>query len=409
MKYEVVIVGAGPAGSTAAKFLSENGVNVLLIDKSKFPRDKPCGGGLPIRIFKRFNYIKEDWIESFSYAVNTYSSSLKYKLDLQRDEHLVAMILRKKFDNELVNLAINSGATFIDGKSAADIEISNSAAKTLLDDGTSVESEIVIGADGVWSNIAKKSGLRKNLRNICICIFEEYSLSNKILNSFFGEKRPCHLHINVNRSAGYGWVFPKKEHVNIGISEFQHAIDPLKRTRNIKNTYKAYIKILKEKKIIPDSISFRGLKGAAIPTCPLEKTYADRVILCGDAAGFANPVSGEGIYYAMSSGKIAAEVVTEAIEKNKTNEKFLSKYQRIWNKDFGRDLKALYRISMFWGKSNEKLLRLISKDKKLSESVIDAITGQTDARKFRRKILIRIFYLKLIDKFVKKQSINVDN
>ena len=65
MKYEVVIVGAGPAGSTAAKYLAENGVNVLLVDKCKFPRDKPCGGGIPMRVFRTFPYIKDNLIEVF--------------------------------------------------------------------------------------------------------------------------------------------------------------------------------------------------------------------------------------------------------------------------------------------------------------------------------------------------------
>ena len=69
MNYEVAIIGAGPAGSTAAKFLSEKGVKVILIDKVKFPRDKPCGGGIPVRVLKKFKYLEEyDLIESYSYG-----------------------------------------------------------------------------------------------------------------------------------------------------------------------------------------------------------------------------------------------------------------------------------------------------------------------------------------------------
>ena len=243
MKYDVVVVGAGPAGSTAAKFLSEKGVNVLLIDKNKFPRDKPCGGGITIKALKRFRYIEEDWIESYSYAVYSYSSSLKYKLELQRDEPLIAMILRKKFDNELVKLAINSGTTFMDEKSARDIKILDNKAKILLDNGTYIESEIVIGADGIWSTIAKKSGLHQYTKNICMCLFDEYPMSSKTIDKFLDEKRICHIHLNVNKIAGYGWVFPKKEHVNIGITEFKQALDLSKGRTNLKNKYKNYIKI----------------------------------------------------------------------------------------------------------------------------------------------------------------------
>jgi len=404
MKYDVIIVGAGPAGSTAAKFLSDKGINVLLIDKDKFPRDKPCGGGLPIRVFNRFPYINKDWIESYSYAAFAYSPSLKYKMELQRDEPLVAMILRKKFDYELVKLAIDSGTDFLDGKSAVDIEILTNIAKVLLDDGTTIESKIVIGADGVWSTIAKKTGLRKKITNICMCLFEEYKISSKTLDQFLGEKRTCHIHVNVNKSPGYGWVFPKKEHVNIGITEFQHAIDPLKRKKNIKSTYEAYIRILKENKIIPDNLKIGRPRGAALPTLPLEKTYSDRVIICGDAAGFPNPVSGEGIYHAVSSGEIAAKVITKALEKNNTSEKFLSRYQKIWKKDFGKDLKILYNTSLLWGKDNEKLIDTICLDKKLSEFAVDAIIGRIEARKCRRKMIRRMSYLKIREKFVRKTS-----
>ena len=401
MKYEVVVVGAGPAGSTAAKFLSEKGVKVLLLDKQKFPRDKPCAGGLPIRTLERFKFIQDDWIESYSYGACGYSSSLKYKLELRRDEPLIAMVLRKKFDHELVKLAINCGTSFMDGVSAKDIKILDNKAKILLENGNNIESEMVIGADGVWSTIAKKSGLCKNKKDICMCLFEEYPLSCKTLDNFLDEKRYCHIHINVNKTAGYGWVFPKKEHVNIGITEFKQTLVPARRRKNLKDTFETYIKILQENKIIPDNLKIGRIRGAALPTCPSEKTYSDRVILCGDAAGLANPISGEGIYYAMSSGEIAAEVITEALDKNNTTEKFLSRYQKIWNNDFGRDLKILYRTSKFWSRNNEKLVRIISKDRKLSELVLDLITGQRDIRKCMGKIIKRGLYLNLKDKVIK--------
>lgn len=402
MKNEVVVVGAGPAGSTAAKFLSEKGVNVLLIDKSRFPRDKPCGGGIPIRVFKRFPYIKKDCIESYSYAATAYSPSLKNKMELIRDEPLIAMTLRKKFDHDLVKLAVDSGTNFSEGKTVKDIEITDKNVKISLNDGTQIESEIVIGADGVWSTIAKKTGLRKNIKNICMCIFEEYRLNKDIIDRFLGKKRTCHIHVSVDRSAGYGWVFPKKEHLNIGVTEFQHTINPLNSKKNIKNTYNSYIKILKEQKIIPENLKVGKIRGAALPTHPLEKTYSNRLILCGDAAGFANPVSGEGIYHAMVSGEIAAEVVKKALEKNDASEGFLSRYQKFWYKEFGKDLKFLYKTSMLWGKDNQKYIDTLCNDEKLSEYAVDAIIGRINARKCRRKMIRRMAYLKIRDIFVKK-------
>ncbi|KYK34041.1 MAG: hypothetical protein AYK22_00990 [Thermoplasmatales archaeon SG8-52-3] len=404
MKYDVVVVGAGPAGSTAAKFLSEKGIKVLLLDKDKFPRDKPCGGGLPVRVFNRFPYINDDFIESYSYSASAYSPTLKYKLEFQRDEPLIAMILRKKFDNQLVKLAINSGTKFIDKKTVIDIKISNNSAKILLDDKTTFESDIVIGADGIWSTIAKKIGLCKNYKNICMCVFEEYNVNQKTLDRYLGETRRCHIHFKVNKSAGYGWVFPKKEHINIGVTEFRQAIHNQKNKKTIKEKYIEYLKILKKDKVLPEDFEIGRIRGAALPTRPLEKTYSDRVIICGDAAGFANPVTGEGIFHAMASGEIAAEVITRALEKNNTSEKFLSKYQKNWYKDFGKDLKLLYKISDLWGKENEKFIDIICKDDKLSEYSVDAIIGRLNARTCRKKMIRRLLYLKIRDKFLKSKN-----
>jgi geranylgeranyl reductase family protein len=402
MKYEVVIVGAGPAGSTAAKFLSEKGINVLLLDKEKFPRNKPCGGGLPIRVFNRFPYIEKNFIDSYSYSAFAYSPSVKYKMKLKRDKPLLATILRKKFDYELVKLAIKAGTKFIDEKSVVDIKITNNSAKVILEDNSKIESEIVIGADGVWSTIAKKTGLIKDYKNICMCLFQEFKLSPKTIDQYLGKDRTCHIHIKVNGTAGYGWVFSKKEHVNIGITDFKKPSEQKKVSKNIKNTYESYLRILKQDKIIPDDLNDEKIRGGALLTRPLNKTYSDRVIICGDAAGFANPVTGEGIYHAMVSGEIAAEVISNALVKGNTREKFLSRYQKKWYKDFGKDLKLLYRLSSLWEKENEKLIDTLCKDEKLTEYSVDAIVGKINARTCRKKMIRRLLYLKLISRFVKK-------
>ena len=98
-KIDVCIVGAGPAGSTAAKFLANKGFSVKLIDRQKFPRDKPCGGGLPYQVLKRYPYINNNnFVDSYSLAGYAYSSSLNYKIVVQDREPIVAMTLRRKFD-----------------------------------------------------------------------------------------------------------------------------------------------------------------------------------------------------------------------------------------------------------------------------------------------------------------------
>ncbi len=394
MKYDVVIVGAGPAGSTAAKFLSEKGIKVLLLDKSKFPRDKPCGGGIPVRVLKKFKYIEEkDLIESYIYGGCVHSPSQKYKVKLQKNEPLSATVLRKKFDYGLVKFAIDAGTTFMDGKSAAGIRIFSDKAKISFTDKTSIESEIVIGADGVWSAVAKQSGLSQNCKNIGMSIVCEYPMGAKTLDYYFTEKRIAHIHLNIGGIKGYGWVFPKKKHVNLGICEIESINNKRNGKLNFKKVYESYVQILKENKVIPNSLKIGKIKGAALPIRPLEKTYADRVILCGDAAGLINPSTGAGIDYAMSSGKIAANVIADALGAGDTTEKYLSRYQTIWKKDFGRDIQTLLRVQKRWGEKNEEVIKLASRDKGISELAYGFITGNLRIYECRLKIVRLLLYL----------------
>ena len=170
MKYDVTIVGAGPAGSTTAKFLSEKGFKILLIDKEKFPRDKPCGGGLPLRVLQRFPYVVNDKIiETYSSSGTIFSPSLQHKIEIYKNTPIIAMTLRKKFDFELVKFATDAGTVFQDGTSVSAVKISNDTAQVTLDHENVIDSELIVGADGVNSSIARTQGLRSRGTEKGIC------------------------------------------------------------------------------------------------------------------------------------------------------------------------------------------------------------------------------------------------
>jgi geranylgeranyl reductase family protein len=402
IRYDVAVVGAGPAGSTAAKFLSEKGHKVLLLDKEKFPRDKPCAGGLTLRVLNRFSYLKEEnFIESYSYCGIAYSTSLKYKVKVERNEPIGAMILRKKFDHELVKLAINSGTIFIDGKRVENIKILKDQAKIILNDGTNFESQIVIGADGIWSTIAKKTGLSQKGKYVGMCIFQEYPMSSEVLDKYIGEKRSCHIHLKFQNVVGYGWVFPKKKHVNIGICELKPIGNQSQGKTNLKDVYKNYFNLLKKSKIIPNDLEIGRLRGGALPLYPLEKTYSNRVLLCGDAGGFINPISGEGIYFAMSSGEIAAGLIGEALEAGEISELFLSRYQKIWQNDFGKEIELLLRLTKNRLKDNEKFLKIVGSDKKLEDMALGLLQGRLNLHEVKWKLIIRFLYVYFRELFSK--------
>jgi geranylgeranyl reductase family protein len=400
MKYDIAIIGAGPAGSTVAKILSETGYNVLLTDKSKFPRDKTCGGGLPTKIFEKFPYLKDDTlIESYSYGGIIYSSSLKYKVEVEKEKPILGMVIRKKFDNELVKLAINSGTKFIDGKKTIDVKITDEKGLTKLEDGNKIESDIIVGADGVWSTTAKKTNLIKNKRNISMSLCTEIPIKKDKMNKFFTTKRYGHMHLKLFGITGYGWVFPKKNHLNIGIGEINLEDDKTKNKKNLKLILNKYIELLKDTEIIPNNINIEKIKGAAIPNFPLKKTYSDRLIIVGDAAGLANPFTGEGIFYAMDSAKMASEIIIKAIEKNNLKSEFLSQYEIKWKNEFGKDLKLYIKSARLWSKENENFIKHVSRDEKLSELLIDIASGNIGINKTKWKLIRRYLYCIFRDKF----------
>jgi geranylgeranyl reductase family protein len=403
MDYDVIVVGAGPAGSTAAKNLAEKGIKVLLLDKATFPREKPCGGGLPTRVQKRFPYI-QPFTDSISYGSTTYSSSLRYKFDLIREKPFLMMVLRKDFDFGLLSLAKQAGAVFLDGRSVVDVVVQKEKVSVMLDDGQTMESQVVIGCDGMHSVVAEKTNLCKHLEVICVALMQEQPMTPKQLTRFFTKKHLIYLFIKAQGIAGYAWVFPKKNCVNIGIGEFQSAVSKARPKIPLKETYEALITVMKEKKLLPAEFPIENLRGATLPIFPLENTCGDRVLLCGDAAGFINPITGEGIYYAMVSGHIAANVIVEGVKAGDLSRHYLSRYQTLWMDDFGKDLKALGRFNNQWGKDSEKIVRLMMRDKKFARLIIGVTGGQISLTKYKKALIIRYIYAFFKDLFRKKEK-----
>ena len=389
MDYDVAIVGAGPAGSTAAKHLVEKGLKVILIDKEKFPRNKHCGGGLPLKVLKQFDYLeKNNLIESYTYGGFLYSSSLKYVIDVKKEIPIIAMIRRIKFDNDLVKLAIKSGAEFIDGEKVVDIKIKPDKAIVKLNDNTEIESKIIIGSDGVWSTVAEKAELRPGKTKVNMALYCEFPMTNKQMDQYFTDKRYGHMHIKVLGIEGYGWVFPKKEHVNIGIGVVGET-----KEKNLKKNLNNYIQLLIDNSIIPADVNIGEIKGAALPKKPLDKTYAERIILCGDAAGLINPFSGEGIDYAMYSARLAAEITYNSIEKRDYSSKFLSKYEKKWKKDFGKDIKLFLMMVKRLRSTKEKYIQLVSQDQKLSDLLLEIACGNLGVSQNKWKLIRRILFV----------------
>ncbi len=387
--YDVAIAGAGPAGATASKILAEKGFQVALIDKQKFPRDKPCGGGLSLKIFERFPYLKKNTtFDKFPIFDFVLFLEKEEKLTHEEKSPLGFTIRREEFDNYLFLRTKDAGTVYFE-KRVKDIRITSDFVEVFLRDQNSIKAKMLIGADGVNSIVANKTGLNPkwNPDRVALLIVKEFFVGKDLISNSIGPK--TFFYWLFNKIRGYGWVFPKKEHVNVGLGEM------LSTTRNLKRSFFEYVDFLKKSGIIPKDLDPRGYKAALVPIRgPLSKVYADRVLLAGDAAGFVYPFSGEGIYFAMVSGEIAADVLITALETDNFSEKILSRYQKLCKKDFGEEMKfgkLLQDRYTYYQKINDfkKLMNMAIIDEKMKKLIIDCFLLNHPTKKIKKDLFLR--------------------
>ncbi|MFX0137433.1 MAG: geranylgeranyl reductase family protein [Candidatus Hodarchaeota archaeon] len=402
MDCQVLIVGGGPAGSTAGKILAENDISTIIVDKAKFPRDKVCAGGLMFHTFIDFPYIRP-FIENYNFAARIYSPSLKFRLNLfseTKKEPLMGMTSgRKDFDYNLIKLAKKAGCELWEETKAERIKVETSKATTYLQNGENLTSQIIIGADSIHSIVNKIPNLQNKWArdDMGLAIEENIQLGKKIMDNIYNKNRCVHLFLHYNDLPGYAWIFPRKESVNIGIGTL------VRLGNRMREQYSKFLNVLKRNNLIPEEFQTKGFKAALIPlSLPLDNCYSNRTLLIGDAAGFVSAITGEGIYYAMCSAKAAAETCIHALKENEFNAKKMSKFKKIWKRNISKELKLQY-FAKNWVLLNkrrcEKGVRWGSKDKKLEKMLANFLMGRFKMRGIEFRVGYNYVRCKIKDKF----------
>jgi flavin-dependent dehydrogenase len=205
----------------------------------------------------------------------------------------------------------------------------------------------------------------------------------------YGDKRSLLVHFKPGGIDGYGWVFPKKEILNIGFGGYNRAIKSVK----VKEIWEDYINLLKEDGYFPKDQATPPVKGAPLPLAgPLKATTMDNTLLVGDSAGMVSPLSGEGIYYGMHAGKIAIDTIQNALETNDFSQKNLDQYHRDWSKAFGKELRDLSFFALMALKLPERMVYYGSHDDKLCEIFADLFLGVTPGGLGKRKPISRSIF-----------------
>ena len=272
LSYDVAIVGGGPAGSTTAYRLARAGARVLVVDKATFPRDKPCGGGVTGRAARLLPFSIEPVVED---TVSRMDCGLRYRHHISRTARkpLAFMTQRSRLDHFLLEKAAAAGAEIKEGTTV---------------DARELDAKIVIGADGCNGSAAKQLGLAQEITH-GVALEANYPWEQRFAGSMI-------LEIAII-NGGYGWIFPKGDHVNVGVGG-NEAEGPKLRAE-LKRMCEAY-------GVDPDSAT--STRGYRLPMRAAGTTLArGTTAVIGDAAGLVDPFSGDGMYEAFYSAKLVSE------------------------------------------------------------------------------------------------------
>lgn len=296
-RFDVLVAGAGPAGSVAAYRLARAGARVLLADRARFPRDKPCGGGVTMRAVRELPIdiapVVEDVVERFEVR-------LEYRRRFVRGggAPLCLMTQRRRLDAHLAEQAAAAGVDFRDGTKvdvdALQLGVDGVTAKV---GGSPVRAEVLVGADGVNGVVARALGL--DGRELGVALEGNCSYDRVDRRRYAGR---LVLEVGIV-PGGYGWAFPKGDHVNFGIGGWEREGPRLR--DHLRRLCAAH-------GLSPDDLT--ELRGYRLPMRrPDSGLVRGRALLVGDAAGLVDPLSGDGMYEAFVSARLAADAVGDLL------------------------------------------------------------------------------------------------
>ena len=363
--FDIIIVGGGPAGATAAYSLGQAGVRVLLLDKAtEFPREKPCGGGLSARLLHRFPYVRE-LLDAGEVPVNDVSrvhleSPDGTRVTYQQADPILHLVRRWEFDAALFRRA-ESVCTVRTGVMIRKCEVKPGAVELESTTGEIFTAPMIIGADSANSVIARHTGLRSEAahKEYAVDMMEETDYSRLDVK----DRESIYLFLTLTDTFGYGYIFPKTAHLNVGFGcKLGYYLEKM-RGKGPEH-HQEWVDTLKRKGDVTGETNRASYKAFPIPVSgPLQKTYTDRVLLAGDAGGFVNAFTAEGIFYAMTSGALAADAAFAAIAKQRYDAKELSSYERAWKREIGDDLQHSLEIQQRLFNASGRMDTLVRKTK----------------------------------------------
>jgi geranylgeranyl reductase family protein len=387
--YDLIVVGAGPAGASAARTAAQQGLKTLLIERDRIPRNKLCGGGVTPKVLKLLDFqLPTDLVERTPKSMRVHVGNACYKYETNRT--LVYMTSRSKLDTYLAEKAVEAGAELKDASPVHNIVRTDSHVEVRTP-GESFHSKLLIGADGMGGPTARIVGLHESWKpdQVAYAIESEIPVGEKGVQDFIGNEEFFDVYFGVS-AGGYGWVFPKDDHLTVGVD------CRLSRLRDARTLFAGFVKRIPQL----DGDNVPKPQAHLIPLGGFAKvqTVTDRVMLAGDSGGFAEPLFGEGIYFAILGAQIAAQVGVDACSQERFDVAFLGKYKRRCREAFGEDFDVAYGVACFSYLEQydmERVARFFFGEKRVQESMVGLMDGTLRYRDVRTRIIWPYFKYRL--------------
>lgn len=357
---DVVIVGAGPAGSICAKYLARSGINTLVVErKQEIGAPKRCAEGTTSRVLKEVGIeINPLWLTNRVRGAVLYAPNHdSVKLVTESPDSYGLIIERKVFEKHLAKDAIKAGAKVMVKTTAKDVIKDHHQIRGItavhMGEEKRIMAKITVAADGVDSMIGRRAGLDtvNKLDEYMSCAQYEMAgvenLDDEVIHTFFGNKIA---------PGGYIWIFPKGHGIaNVGIG-IRMKKAPEKTARDYLDSF-----IRDHPNLFEGACAIEINSGAVPVSLPLKEIVGNGLMIIGDAAHLVNPASGAGIQFALDSGRIAAEVAVEALKKGDVTRKSLSEYQMRWEAKHGKFFKNRLKLQKFTEHLTDENLNRLAK------------------------------------------------
>ena len=369
MDYDVIIAGAGPAGSTCARLCAAAGIRTLLLERDAFPRPKPCGGALSARGLEHLGIsLPPEIIERECFGARVHYGT--HAVEARKDRRIAVMVDRERFDQHLAEQAVAAGAVLRQEEPVHEVSAGADRVEVSTPKGR-YEARCTVGADGAYSVVGKSVRPLFPRDEIFAALAGSFPADDHETPRLSGDLLEFHFGVT---PMGYGWIFPHKGYFSVGVMGRAAEFDA---PQKVFSAFASSVGMPVEKP-----------RGHTIPLGGMQRpVIGRRTILVGDAAGFADPFHGEGMENAIFSGKLAARAIVDGIGGRKDA---LSWYEQECDRLITREMMVAMSLSRMLARYPGLSFNVFFSDTEALDKYLDIPSGKATYVQFRKWLLPRM-------------------